>query len=278
MNKTAPIPGKYIQLDDSVLRLTAPNPSFMTGAGTNTYIIGNNDFLVIDPGPNIPKHIDMLLNATEGNISYLVATHTHPDHSEAVKPLAKLTGAKVIGKSPPKDQDHDQTFKPNKEINDGDIINIEDIEIMAIETPGHASNHVCFFSKSHKVLFSGDHLMNGSSVLINPPDGDMQKYISSFKKIDSLEMRYIAPAHGAIFDNPYEIIKHTLLHRLSREARIIKSLKNNPKSNLSNLVKYVYDDVDQSIHFIAVRSLLAHLVKLEKEGIVNNEDDFWDLN
>ena len=201
-----------------------------------------------------------------------------PVATTGVKSLAKLTGAKVIGKSPPDDQDHDQTFKPNREINDGDIINIEDIEIMAIETPGHASNHVCFFSKNHKALFSGDHLMNGSSVLINPPDGDMQNYINSLKKIESLEMKYIAPAHGAIFDNPYETIKQTLLHRLSREARIIKSLKNNPKSNLSNLVKYVYDDVDQSIHFIAERSLLAHLVKLEKEGIVNNEDDFWDLN
>ena len=277
MQIKAPLPGKSHQINSSVHRITAPNPGLMTGPGTNTYIIGEKKFLIIDPGPDIPEHIENILNFTNGDIDLILATHTHPDHSPAAKILKKATGASVIGRLPPNLPDQDLTFEPDYELEDGDTVTIEDKILQVVSTPGHASNHICLYDAEHRCLFSGDHIIEGSSVLINPPDGDMKSYLNSMEKIETFDINYIAPAHGGIIDNPHEAIKQTINHRLEREQKIRESLRLHPKIKLSDLVKYAYDDTGTEIHFLAERSLLAHLLKLKKENIVIMDENKWCL-
>jgi len=277
MQIKAPLPGKSHQINSSVHRITAPNPGLMTGPGTNTYIIGEKKFLIIDPGPDIHEHIENILNFTNGDIDLILATHTHPDHSPAAKILKKATGASVIGRLPPNLPDQDLTFEPDYELEDGDTVTIEDKILQVVSTPGHASNHICLYDAEHRCLFSGDHIIEGSSVLINPPDGDMKSYLNSMEKIETFDINYIAPAHGGIIDNPHEAIKQTVNHRLEREQKIIESLRLHPKIKLSDLVKYAYDDTGTEIHFLAERSLLAHLLKLKKENIVIMDENKWCL-
>ena len=277
MQTKAPLPGKCHHINRSIYRITAPNPGLMTGPGTNTYIIGDKKFLIIDPGPDIPEHIKNILNYTNGDIDLILATHTHLDHSPAAKILKKATGASIAGRIPPHLPNQDITFMPDFELKDGDTVTIEDTVLQVIRTPGHASNHICLYDAVHYCLFSGDHIIEGSSVVIDPPDGDMRSYLNSMKKIETYDMKYIAPAHGGIIDNPYDAIKQIVNHRLKREEKIIECLRIHPKIELLELVKYAYDDVNTGIHFLAERSLLAHLLKLKKENIVIIDENKWCL-
>jgi len=277
MRKILPKVGEIHHLKPGVCRLTAPNAGLMTGPGTNTYILGEKEFAIIDPGPVIEQHIQNILEFTQGNISWILVTHTHQDHSPAVLSLAKATGAQILGISPPLDGHQDMTFCPDQVLKDGDILTTKEFELTVIHTPGHASNHLCYLDTQHKWLFTGDHIMDGSTVVINPPDGSMGEYLNSMYKLNKKTINAVAPGHGAIIDNPYEVIDWIIEHRLKREKKVLKTLKASPNSKLSDLVKLAYSDVHESIHPLAERSLLAHLIKLSEDNLAQNHNDRWKM-
>lgn len=269
------VAGKLSTLADGVRRLVAPNPGMMTGPGTNTYLIGTNEIAVIDPGPVIDSHLEAI--AAIGNIKWILASHTHPDHSPGVNRLVELTGARTIGIPAPDGPHQDKTFRPDEIPANGDVLQGADFELQMLHTPGHASNHICFLHTGHRWLFTGDHIMNGSTVVIDPPDGDMQSYLASLRELKEIDIAAIAPGHGDVFDNPTEVIDWIIEHRLSREIKVVAALSENPDLTSHELVPQVYADVDKRLHGWAERSLLAHLIKLEKEQRATVNDSAWRL-
>lgn len=260
--------GKVVRLSDRLRRITAPNPGPMTGRGTNTYLIGNKEIAIVDPGPVESSHINAILDSVGDRIKWVVASHTHLDHSPAVAPLAKATGAQVLGMPPTDDLFQDNTFVPSWAMQHNDVIVADDFHLRAIHTPGHVSNHLCFLLEEEGVLLAGDHIMNGSTVVIVPPSGDMKAYIESLQLLESYPLLKIAPAHGELMSQPLETLRWLVEHRLAREAKVIDKLAAYPASALSLLVTKVYDDVDPSLYAFAQLSLLAHLLKLEQESRV----------
>ncbi|MEM1155932.1 MAG: MBL fold metallo-hydrolase [Pseudomonadota bacterium] len=272
--------GIPFRLNDRVRRLVAPNPGVMTGPGTNTYLLGNENVAVLDPGPAIPEHIDAILDAARDQIKWIVCTHTHPDHSPAWQAVAEATGAEVIGALPADDRLQDDTFSPTHQLQHDDVLSAPEFTLRAIHTPGHVSNHFCFLIEEEQMLFAGDHIMNGSTVVIVPPGGDMKAYIDSLKLLLNYPLTYIAPGHGDVMENPTAIVEWLVNHRLQREAKVVKGLKQLGRTAVDQLVKVVYDDVDTSLHKMAMLSLSAHLIKLEQESVAHHfiDDDSWEIN
>ena len=186
------------QLSSRVRRLVAPNPGPMTGAGTNTYLIGTDDVAVLDPGPAIPEHIERIVEAGAGKITRLVCTHTHPDHSPAAAVIASRLGVPMIGALTADDQHQDRSFVPDEQLTDGSLIAGGDWQLRAIATPGHVDNHFCFLLEEEGMVFAGDHIMNGSTVVIVPPGGNMKAYIASLERLLDFPVSAIAPGHGEI--------------------------------------------------------------------------------
>ena len=267
--------GNIVRLSDRLRRITAPNPGLMTGVGTNTYILGNKEVAIVEPGPfpgsgsgldtAMSSHIDTILDSVGDRIKWLVATHTHLDHSPAIAPLAKATGAQIVGMLPADDLFQDNTFQPDWAMQHNDVIVADDFHLRAIHTPGHVSNHLCFLLEEEGVLLAGDHIMNGSTVVIVPPSGDMQAYIASLQLLETYPLLNIAPAHGELMAQPLETLRWLVEHRLARETKIIEKLTEYPSLPLSVLVTKVYDEVDPVLYPYAKLSLLAHLIKLEQE-------------
>jgi glyoxylase-like metal-dependent hydrolase (beta-lactamase superfamily II) len=270
-------PGEAVEIGAGVRRLLAPNAGPMTGPGTNTYLVGNADVAVIDPGPPIDKHIDAIEHAGEGRIRWILVTHTHPDHSPAAAKLAARTGAKLLGQPPPQGKLQDQTFVPDRILADGDELSSDEFCLQAVHTPGHASNHVCYRHEALSWLFTGDHIMNGSTVVIDPPDGDMKDYLESLEKLKSLTLKALAPGHGHVMDNPMDAVDWLINHRLKRESKLVTCLAEHPDLSVNQLVTFVYDDVSVGLHRLALRSLHAHLLKLQKENRADLNDDLWHL-
>jgi glyoxylase-like metal-dependent hydrolase (beta-lactamase superfamily II) len=267
------IAGRITTLADGVRRLIAPNPGMMTGPGTNTYLIGTDAIAVIDPGPVIDSHLQSI--AAAGNIQWILVSHTHPDHSPGAMRLAGLTGAKIVGMPAPEGQHQDKTFRPDQVPAGGDVLKTAEFELQMLHTPGHASNHICFLHIGHRWLFTGDHIMNGSTVVIDPPDGDMRSYLTSLGELKQIDIAAIAPGHGDVFDNPYEVIDWIINHRLSRENKVLLALSANPGLTSHELVPHVYSDVDERLYGWAERSLLAHLIKLQKDRLAAVNDSRW---
>lgn len=265
------------RLNDTVRRIVAPNPGMMTGPGTNTYLLGAEEIAVLDPGPAIPEHIEAILAAGDGKIRWIVCTHTHMDHSPAWKAIAEATGAEVIGASPADDMFQDDTFKPANEIRHDDVLKTDEFTLRAVHTPGHVSNHYCFFLEQEQMLFAGDHIMNGSTVVIVPPSGDMKAYIESLQLLLQYPLKFIAPGHGEVMEDSAAVVEWLVNHRLKREGKVVDSLKGLGTAAMDALVAVVYDDVDVSLHEMAKLSLRAHLIKLETESRVqhNADADTW---
>ncbi|HEX7011607.1 MAG TPA: MBL fold metallo-hydrolase [Steroidobacteraceae bacterium] len=262
------------QLDEiafGVRRLVAPNAGLMTGPGTNTYLVGINRCMVIDPGPNDPEHIERILVEAEGRLDTILVTHTHPDHSPGASALAKASGAQVLGMPAPKDGRQDATFKPDRVLRDGEVVRVGSLRVRTVHTPGHASNHLCFLLEEQGLLFSGDHLMQGSTVVISPPDGDMSQYLESLARLQREPVRSIAPGHGSVIEDAQTEIARVMAHRLQREAKVVDRLRRAGRATVEALVARVYDDVDPRLHPIAKASLLAHLIKLERDGRVGRD-------
>lgn len=271
-------PGVAVQLSPLVRRITAPNPGPMTGPGTNTYLLGTDQIAVIDPGPAIDSHIHAIMAASAGNIGQIFCTHTHSDHSPAAAKLAELTGAELIGAPPPNDPYNDQTFSPTVNVFDGQRFKGSDCTVLAVHTPGHVGNHYCFLLEEEGMVFAGDHVMNGSTVVIIPPSGDMKHYIESLQKLAHLPLQAIAPAHGDLIGAPLDEINGLIAHRLKREAKVVDTLDAIGATTIVEMVSAVYDDVDPSLHTWAKLSLEAHLLKLEVEMRVSrSSDERWAL-
>ncbi|GIR19489.1 MBL fold metallo-hydrolase [Gammaproteobacteria bacterium] len=259
--------GKVVELSPLVRRITAGNGSVFTGPGTNTYLVGKEEVTVIDPGPAMQEHIDVI-TAAAPNIKQILVTHTHPDHSPGVRLLKENLDIPAYGMLTNSSKNQDQTFSPERILDDGEVFQEEEFSIEVVHTPGHASNHLCFILKEEKLIFTGDHIMNGSTVVIGPPDGNMKQYIQSLEKLKDYDIEKIAPGHGELLENPHEVADWIINHRLEREKKVFQALQEATKGTPDTLVEKVYDDVDSSLFPIAKASLLAHLIKLEEDQLI----------
>ena len=267
--------GQLDEIAPGVRRLVANNAGYMTGPGTNTYILGTRRFSIIDPGPVAAPHIERLLSETGGRIDAVLVTHTHLDHSPAATAIAAKAGARLLGRIAGGGK-QDSTFQPTRVLEDGDAIDVDGVTLRALHTPGHASNHLCYLLASTGLLFTGDHLMQGSTVVIAPPDGNMGDYLRSLRRLQTEPVARIAPGHGLTIEDAQAEIARIIVHRLQREAKVLERLAAAGPTSLDELVTRVYDDVDPRLHVVARGSLLAHLEKLAAEGRVkksSRQDD-----
>lgn len=268
-------PGRVTELAPGVRRLVAPNPGMMTGPGTNTYILGDREPAVIDPGPAIPRHLDAIRQAAGAPIRLVLVTHTHPDHSPGAGALAARSGATLIGRPPPETGPQDASFRPDRVPQDGELVETGDFAIEVLHTPGHASNHLCYRHVGLDWIFTGDHIIDGSTVVIDPPDGNMADYLASLDRLRRLDCAALAPGHGDLIRTPGDAIDRLVQHRLQREAKVADAVAAHPGATLRALVRVVYAEVDASLHALAERSLLAHLEKLEAESRVVRSNGRW---
>jgi glyoxylase-like metal-dependent hydrolase (beta-lactamase superfamily II)/8-oxo-dGTP pyrophosphatase MutT (NUDIX family) len=262
------LPGNVKQLDRWVARIIAPNRGPMTGPGTNTYFVGDDELAIIDPGPLSDEHLAALVAHGAGRIRWILCTHTHRDHSPAAARLAAATGAEVIGMPPPDHPRHDSTFAPDRVVRDGESIELGNVTLMAIHTPGHASNHLCFRLAQNGMLFTGDHVMQGSTVVIGPPDGDMQEYLDSLRRLLTLDIAIMAPGHGYLIGRPHREVRRLIEHRLWREARVMQAVGTRGPTTVEEILDDVYPDVLPVLRGPAAQSLAAHLRKLIADGAV----------
>lgn len=275
MTSFGPAMELFTELRPGIRRLVAPNPSMMTGPGTNTYLFGTDEVAVLDPGPLIQSHVETIQRVAEAPIRWVLVTHTHPDHSPAAVELARATGAELLGKPAPEGQHQDTTFVPTRVLDDGDKLHTDEFVIKAIHTPGHASNHLCFLHEESNWLFTGDHVIDGSTVVIDPPDGNMKQYIESLRRIGGLGCTALAPGHGEIVGDPGRLVDWIVEHRLEREAKVVAALQVHRDLTSHELVPHVYQDVDPKLYGWAERSLLAHLIKLEEDGAAACRGGRW---
>lgn len=279
MNIKIMIAEEVVQISPLVRRITAGNASVFTGPGTNTYLVGMNEVTVVDPGPALDSHIEAIVGAS-GTIKQIVVTHTHPDHSPGVKLLQEAVDVPAYGLITETTKHQDKTFMPKKLLSDGDIMEEKEFTLEVIHTPGHASNHLCYLVKEEGLIITGDHIMNGSTVVISPPDGNMKHYIESLEKLKNYNLQSIAPGHGEIMKEPQLVAEWIIKHRLDREEKVADALKKAGKGNPDSLVDNVYDDVDASLFPIAKWSLQAHLLKLAEEGRAkqDGENFIWEAS
>lgn len=257
-----------------VKKITAPNPGVFTGGGTNTYLVGREDLTLIDPGPNIKEHIDEIIRVGENKIKRILVTHTHTDHSPAALPISKVLDVPMYGRLIDGESSwEDESFIPDVILNDADIIKTDEYTLEVIHTPGHASNHLCFLIKELNCLITGDHIMDGSTVVIGPPDGNMADYLESLNKLFKYKIDCLAPGHGNFMYEPKKVIESIIRHRLSREAKVLRRLEDVGDIDLESLTAIVYDDVPEQLHPIAKFSLEAHLLKLLNEGVIKKDNN-----
>jgi glyoxylase-like metal-dependent hydrolase (beta-lactamase superfamily II) len=257
-------PGVPSALSPLVRRIIAPNPSLMTGPGTNTYLVGIDEVAVIDPGPDAKKHIDAIVGASmRERVRWVLLTHTHPDHAPGTARLVKATGAEVLAFSK-----RDAVVVPDRTMGEGDTIEGSEWGLEVIHTPGHAPNHICFLLEEERVLFSGDHILNGTTTVV-PPDkgGDMVQYLASLQKLKKRRIARICPGHGDVIDEPKAKLDEYLKHRALRERQILKVLKDHP-AKITEIVARVYTDTPKELHELAGKQAHAHLLKLKAEGKV----------
>jgi glyoxylase-like metal-dependent hydrolase (beta-lactamase superfamily II) len=272
---------KLEQLEPGVARVLAHNPSAFTYFGTQTYLIGTSEVAVIDPGPDLPEHLDALESAIGGRrVVAIMCTHTHRDHSPASRPLAERTGAPIIGCAPlaletvgPRaDASFDGDYAPDRVLEDGENIAVDGRPITAVATPGHTSNHLCFAYEG--ALLSGDHVMGWSTTVVVPPDGDMAAYMASLDKLRQREDRVYYPAHGPAVTNPQQYVRHLMGHRMQREKQILKLVGEKPRA-IPDVVANAYPGLDPRLTAAAGGSVFAHLLDLERRGLVERQGELW---
>jgi glyoxylase-like metal-dependent hydrolase (beta-lactamase superfamily II) len=265
--------GEPVQVSPLITRLLAPNPGPFTFRGTGVAIIGGDQVAVIDPGPDDPAHLEALRNALRGKqVSHILVTHTHRDHSPAARALKQWTGAPTYGFGPhPNDgsaaveEGADRDFTPGIVLRDGDLVKGKRFTLDCVHTPGHTSNHLCYALKEEQALFSGDHVMGWSTTVVAPPDGDMTAYIASLEKLLSRDDAIYWPTHGGAIRDPRAYVTALLRHRLAREAEIFAAL-NAGLTRIPAIVQRVYCGLDPRLQRAAELNVLAHLVKLIHEG------------
>lgn len=272
------VPVEIAQTTVPVQRILGRNPGPMTGPGTNSWLMGKERLCLLDPGPADEAQQQSFLDAI-GNrkLVYILLTHTHADHSPAAQPLAEATGAEVVGLAAPDAPGQDHSFKPAKQWHHGDTLQLDEYTLELIHTPGHVSNHLCYLLKEESLLFTGDHVLQGTTPVILPPDGDMAAYLDSLRMLLDLDLRFLAPGHGEVMTEPGREIAALIAHRLRREQKIIDCMGQTGAASLDELVIPVYDDIPPHLIPWAKRTLLAHLYKLQGENKALSEGDRWRL-
>ncbi|OYX49907.1 MAG: MBL fold metallo-hydrolase [Sphingomonas sp. 32-66-10] len=275
--------GVAIQLEPLVARVLAANPSPFTYTGTQTYLVGTSDVAVIDPGPDLPEHLDALLAAIAGRpVRAILCTHTHRDHSPASRPLAAATGAPIIGcaplalddDGPRSDAAFDRDYVPDQVLADGERVSGTGWTLEAVATPGHTSNHLCFALRESGALFTGDHIMGWSTSVVAPPDGDMGAYMASLDKLLTRDDRVYYPAHGPEVTTPQRLARGMIGHRKQREGQILR-LIDQQVGAIPDMVTRMYVGLDPRLTGAAGRSVLAHLIDLNNRGLVRAEGELW---
>ena len=275
----------FERLDIGIRRLLAPNPSHFTFTGTQTYVVGEGEVAVIDPGPDDPDHVARLLEAL-GNesVSAILVTHTHRDHSPASRPLAAASGAPLVGCAPlaldddgPRaDAAFDFDYAPDMVLADGGRVAGDGWTLEAVATPGHTSNHLCFALGERKALFSGDHVMGWSTTIVAPPDGDMAAYMASLERLLERDDEVYYPTHGPAIEEPRKHVQALIDHRRMRETQILAQLEAG-EGRIERMVANLYADIDPALHPAAACSVLAHLIDLEARGRAARAGGQWRL-
>lgn len=269
------------QLEPGIARVLAHNPSAFTYYGTQTYLIGEDEVAVIDPGPELDEHVEALVRAIGGRpVVAICCTHTHRDHSPASRALADATGAPIIGCAPlaletvgPRaDAAFDGDYAPDRILADGEAIALDGGELIAVATPGHTSNHLCLAYGD--ALFTGDHVMGWSTTVVVPPDGDMAAYMASLEKLRRRDDRIFYPAHGPPVTNPRQYLRGLIGHRLQREKQILRLVGERPRE-IPDIVAAAYPGLDPRLTTAAGGSVHAHLLDLERRGLVVRQEETW---
>jgi glyoxylase-like metal-dependent hydrolase (beta-lactamase superfamily II) len=258
-------------LSPMVRRIVAANAGMMTGPGTNTYLVGIDEIAVIDPGPDDAAHLDAIAGCGGDRIRWILLTHTHEDHSPGAAGLKKRTGAEILAFGAGEGRGK---ARLDSTLGDGAVIEATEFHLTALHTPGHASNHLCYLLNEERTLFTGDHIMQGSTVVISPPDGDMATYLDSLERLKAIRPRLkaIAPGHGHVIDDPLAVVDATIAHRLAREAQVLEVLRERGPTTITDLVEQIYADVLPELHPVARRTVWAHLRKLADEGAAKGDD------
>jgi glyoxylase-like metal-dependent hydrolase (beta-lactamase superfamily II) len=277
--------GKVERPGPLVRRVLAPNPSPFTFTGTQTYVVGEGEVAVIDPGPAIDAHIAALIGAVgDEQVVAILCTHTHRDHSPASQALREATGAPIVGCAPLSiddegaraDEAFDSDYRPDRVLEEGETVSGPGWTLEAVATPGHTSNHLCFALRETRALFSGDHVMGWSTTVVAPPDGGMAAYMDSLDKLLARDDAVYYPAHGPAVDAPHPHLERLIEHRRQRERQILSHLQAG-EGRIEAMVADMYADIDPRLHPAAGRSVLAHLIDLEARGIVRAGADRWSL-
>lgn len=273
------IPGQATPIAPHAWRVLGRNPGMMTGPGTNSYLVGETALTAIDPGPVDAEHTQTLLKIAEEqgkSIERIIVTHTHRDHSPGARALHEATGAELLGPRAPDDGLQDDTWRPQTVLEHGDTLDCGGVTLEVIATPGHVGNHLCYLMVDQELLFTGDHLIQGSTVVIAPPSGSMSAYLDSLALLRDYRIRAMAPGHGELIEDPMGAVDHTIAHRLEREKKVYAALDGTP-ATVQELVTRVYADVPAFLHGVACLSLEAHLIKLREDGRVTHEQGKWSV-
>jgi glyoxylase-like metal-dependent hydrolase (beta-lactamase superfamily II) len=287
-----PLHGVLEDVAPGIRRIVAANPGPYTFRGTGTYVLGRGEVAIIDPGPNDERHIDMLVRQLRGEtITHVLVTHTHPDHSPGCAPLRAHTTASTFGFGPhpasegevnsSSEESGDRTFTPDGVLRHGDFVSGTGWRAEAVHTPGHISNHLCFrvelsAAPNERVLFSGDHVMGWSTSVISPPHGDLRNYLESLALLKGARDARYWPTHGTAITKPDEFVESLIAHRHQRSAQIIEALRTEPRS-IESIVERLYVGLDPRLVKAAGRSVLAHLVELQRQGHVVAASDTYSL-
>lgn len=273
------IPGQATPIGPHAWRVLGRNPGMMTGPGTNSYLVGDRTLTVIDPGPVDQEHTRALIDAAGAlgkPIEQILVTHTHRDHSPGAATLAQATGATLLGPDTPDDGLQDESWAPQRRLRHGEVLDCGGVAVEVIATPGHVGNHLCYLMTEQALLFTGDHLIQGSTVVIAPPSGSMAAYMSSLALLRDYRIDTMAPGHGDLIVDPMATVDKTLAHRREREKKVFNALDDDPVT-VQELVTRVYADVPDFLHGVACLSLEAHLIKLRDEGRVSHEQGKWSV-
>jgi len=269
------VTGAVHRVAPQLWRIVASNPSALTGPGTNTYVLGDGPRLVIDPGPAEDSHLERILAVAGGRIEQILCTHSHPDHSPGAAALRARTGAIVRGREAPDDGHQDESYAPDQGLEDGERVAVAGATLRVVHTPGHASNHVCLLHEGAGMLFTGDHLMSGSTVVILPPDGSMRLYLQSLRRLLTMPLEVLAPGHGAVIAGAHAEVERVIAHRLQRESKLVGTLRRRGEATLDEMLPEVYEDVPAALHRLAKYSLWAHAIKLAEDGRVARDGESW---